>query len=251
MSAPPKAACVLMDECLTIVRLPCDTAVAKLLGLRRGSKAECTLGRCRSACMPPAVHASVCQRRQRELIHNIKITAPARPSGTGQVPQHGLPMGRMPTGARVARIHDAGVRRASAARKPRRACGAGVGCTHLVHPVQPRTLGVHTIERAPQPTQRTRCMLQGETMGGLVPRARPRRAPQAPGCTYASWASIFVTSEAASPRTSGFVVLTLGCFTFFPASSGAPWRSSRTGWLFSRARPLRDPFPGHLVSLDT
>jgi hypothetical protein len=129
MSAPPKAACVLMDECLTIVRLPCDTAVAKLLGLRRGSKAECTLGRCRSACMPPAVHASVCQRRQRELIHNIKITAPARPSGTGQVPQHGLPMGRMPTGARVARIHDAGVRRASAARKPRRACGAGVGCT--------------------------------------------------------------------------------------------------------------------------
>jgi hypothetical protein len=77
MSAPPRAARVLMDECLTIARLPCDTAVAKRWGLRRGSKAACTLGRCRSACMPPAAHASVCQRRRRELIHKEeKIAAP-------------------------------------------------------------------------------------------------------------------------------------------------------------------------------
>ena len=46
---------------------------------------------------------------------------PARSPGTGKVPQHGLPMGRMSAGARVARVHDAGVWRAGAARKPGRA----------------------------------------------------------------------------------------------------------------------------------
>jgi len=62
MSAPPAAALVEMAEGWTVARLLCDTAVARRPGLRRGAKAACTPGRCRSAGMLPADHASVCAR---------------------------------------------------------------------------------------------------------------------------------------------------------------------------------------------
>jgi hypothetical protein len=145
MSAPPRAARVLMDECLTIARLPCDTAVAKRWGLRRGSKAACTLGRCRSACMPPAAHASVCQRRRRELIHTKeKIAAPAGQAFCDRAGPCQVSRDRESPSARPAHGQDVRGRSCSARTRRRRvACRRGTQTRARAHDAVTRPSRAH------------------------------------------------------------------------------------------------------------